>query len=93
MTGRTPSGQRSSRRQGRTPSGPAATAYDIEKGEHVPVSGDRLWGVEEVSDFLGVPVSTLYVWRHRRIGPQGRKIGRHLRYRPQDVRAWVEEQE
>ncbi|MGW5265684.1 helix-turn-helix transcriptional regulator [Microbispora sp. NPDC004025] len=54
---------------------------------------DRLWGVEEVSNFLGVPVATLYVWRHRRTGPKSRKIGRHLRYLPADVHAWVMEQE
>ncbi|WP_432862332.1 helix-turn-helix transcriptional regulator [Microbispora rosea] len=54
---------------------------------------DRLWGVEEVSNFLGVPVATLYVWRHRRTGPKSRKIGRHLRYLPADVQAWVMEQE
>jgi predicted DNA-binding transcriptional regulator AlpA len=55
-------------------------------------TGD-LWGVERVAKFLGVPVATLYVWRHRRVGPKGRKIGRHLRYRPEDVHAWVLEQE
>ncbi len=52
-----------------------------------------LWSAEDVSEFLGVPVATLYVWRHRRIGPKGRKIGRHLRYRAADVHAWVLEQE
>jgi excisionase family DNA binding protein len=50
---------------------------------------DRLWTVEDVSTFLGVPVSTLYQWRHRRIGPRAAKVGRHLRYDPADVRSWL----
>ncbi|MGW4678365.1 helix-turn-helix transcriptional regulator [Micromonospora taraxaci] len=53
---------------------------------------DRLWTVEDVSAFLGVPVGTLYQWRHRRFGPRAAKVGRHLRYDPQDVRSWVAEQ-
>jgi hypothetical protein len=35
---------------------------------------DRLWTVEEVSVYLGPPVS---------------KVGRHLRYDPAAVKAWV----
>ncbi|RQX12085.1 excisionase [Micromonospora ureilytica] len=53
---------------------------------------DRLWTVEDVSAFLGVPVGTLYQWRHRRFGPPAAKVGRHLRYDPQGVRSWVAEQ-
>jgi len=53
---------------------------------------DRLWTVEDVCAFLGVPVGTLYQWRHRRFGPPAAKVGRHLRYDPQDVRSWVAEQ-
>ncbi|WP_405146363.1 helix-turn-helix domain-containing protein [Sphaerisporangium sp. NBC_01403] len=53
---------------------------------------DRLWTVNEVAAYLGVPVGTLYQWRCRRIGPPGRRIGKHLRYLPEDVRAWVREQ-
>ncbi|WP_416901625.1 helix-turn-helix transcriptional regulator [Micromonospora echinospora] len=53
---------------------------------------DRLWTVNDVSAFLGIPVGTLYQWRHRRIGPRASRVGRHLRYDPTDVRAWVERQ-
>jgi len=51
---------------------------------------DRLWSVQDVSAFLGVPVSTLYAWRSEGRGPQGRRVGKYVRYRPQDVRAWVD---
>lgn len=53
---------------------------------------DRLWTVEDVSAFLGVPVETLYRWRKLRYGPPAARIGRHLRYDPADVRSWVREQ-
>lgn len=46
----------------------------------------------EVSEFLGVPVATLYQWRHRGIGPKVHKLGRHLRYRWAEVEAWVDRQ-
>lgn len=51
----------------------------------------RLWSVEEVSDYLGIPVKTLYQWKWRGEGPPVRKIGRHLRYDPAKVRAWVDQ--
>ncbi|GGT00140.1 hypothetical protein GCM10010156_67830 [Planobispora rosea] len=53
---------------------------------------DDLWDVARVAKFLGVPPATLYQWRYLGTGPTGHKIGRHLRYFPEDVRAWVREQ-
>lgn len=56
------------------------------------VSGiaDRLWTAKEVSEYLGVSVATVYGWRSSGVdGPPGRRIGKTLRYRPQDVRDWV----
>jgi excisionase family DNA binding protein len=44
---------------------------------------------EDVSAYLGVPVKTLYQWRHRRIGPNALKVGRHLRYRWPEVDEWL----
>jgi len=54
---------------------------------------DRTWSPEDVSRFLGVPVPTLYQWRHKGLGPKSRRVGRHLRYEPNDVRAWLRKQE
>jgi excisionase family DNA binding protein len=51
---------------------------------------DRLWSVKDVSRYLGIPVYTLYQWRNEGRGPASRRLGRHIRYRPQDVRDWVE---
>ncbi|WP_328915216.1 MULTISPECIES: helix-turn-helix transcriptional regulator [unclassified Streptomyces] len=46
----------------------------------------------ELSAYLGVPVATLYQWRHRGLGPKAHKVGRHLRYRWVEVEAWVDQQ-
>jgi excisionase family DNA binding protein len=53
---------------------------------------DRLLTMQEVAEFLGVPVATIYQWRHHGRGPRGIKVGRHIRYRRADVDAWVEQQ-
>lgn len=49
---------------------------------------DVLWSVSDVARYLGVPVGTLYQWRHRGEGPRSRRVGRHLRYDPTEVRRW-----
>jgi len=54
---------------------------------------ERLWGVPEASEYLGVPEATLYQWRYRRCGPPGRRVGRYIRYGPQEVRAWFAAQD
>ena len=53
---------------------------------------ERLWTVQDVSEFLGVPVATLYQWRCQRTGPEAYRLGRHLRYDPAVVRQWLAEQ-
>lgn len=50
---------------------------------------DRLMTVEEVADYLNVPVSTIYQWRHKGTGPRAFRVGRFLRYDPSDIRAWL----
>jgi excisionase family DNA binding protein len=52
------------------------------------VSEERLWSVQDAAAYLGVPVGTLYQWRSAGKGPKCGRAGRHLRYRPEDVRAW-----
>jgi hypothetical protein len=55
------------------------------------VKFEPLWTIEDVSAFLAIPVHTLYQWRTRRTGPPARRVGKHLRYRPEDVRTWFDE--
>ncbi len=61
-----------------------ATVGITQPQEHLvrPFQGsERLMTLLEVSQLLGVPIATLYGWRHRGEGPAGYRIGRHVRYR------------
>jgi excisionase family DNA binding protein len=53
---------------------------------------DRLMTITDLSEMLGVPVDTLYGWRHRGEGSAGYRIGRHVRYRRAAVEAWLDTQ-
>ncbi len=50
---------------------------------------EPLWDIRQTAAVLGVPVSTLHYWRARSEGPPAFKIGRHLRYAPEEVRQWI----
>ena len=52
--------------------------------------GDRLLSGQEVADYLGVPLKTLYQWRTKGTAPRAVKVGRHLRFRSEDVAAWCD---
>ncbi|MBA3291764.1 MAG: helix-turn-helix domain-containing protein [Actinobacteria bacterium] len=52
-----------------------------------------LLSTSELATFLGVPVATIYAWRQKGYGPKGIRIGRHVRYRKEDVDTWLRRQE
>jgi excisionase family DNA binding protein len=56
------------------------------------VATEPLMTVEQVADYLSVPVKTVYRWRLTGVGPRGARVGRYVRYRKGDVEAWVERQ-
>ncbi|MFE4752313.1 helix-turn-helix domain-containing protein [Streptomyces mirabilis] len=46
---------------------------------------------DDLVELFDLPsVETVYQWRRKRVGPRGFRVGRHLRYDPDDVRTWVE---
>lgn len=53
---------------------------------------DRLLTVQELADYLGVPVATIYAWRYRHEGPPGFRVGRHVRFRQSDIEEWLNNQ-
>lgn len=53
---------------------------------------EQLIGIEELSEYLGVPVKTIYDWRLAGNGPCAIRVGRHLKYAVSDVRDWVASQ-
>jgi excisionase family DNA binding protein len=52
---------------------------------------DQLLTVEDLANYLDVPVATIYSWRYRHQGPPGFRVGRHLRFRWSDVERWIED--
>lgn len=54
-----------------------------------PNTQQRLLNEHEVADSCSISVLTLRKWRSQRRGPQYLKIGALVRYRPEDVDAWI----
>ena len=58
---------------------------------HTSLSGlDPLLSIDELAEYLGVPIRTIYDWRQRGHGPRGIRIGRHLKYAVSDVTGWID---
>ncbi|MFJ3620006.1 helix-turn-helix transcriptional regulator [Streptomyces iakyrus] len=52
---------------------------------------DRYLTPDDIAEIFEVPLETVYQWRKKRTGPPGFRIGKHLRYDPADVRAYVDQ--
>lgn len=50
---------------------------------------EELWSLADVAAFLRVPEATIYRWRYTGTGPPSHKVGKHLRFFPTEVEAWV----
>ncbi|WP_447924963.1 helix-turn-helix domain-containing protein [Georgenia muralis] len=53
---------------------------------------DPLLGVQDLAEYLGVPVRTIYDWRQTGHGPRGFRVGRHLKFAVSDIVTWVDAQ-
>lgn len=51
---------------------------------------DQLWTIDELAEYLRVPVRTLYHWNYRQTGPPAYRLGRELRFDPRDVWEWMQ---
>jgi excisionase family DNA binding protein len=49
----------------------------------------RLITPQELARALQVPVGTIYRWNYRGTGPRSLHVGRHVRYREEDVEEWL----
>jgi predicted DNA-binding transcriptional regulator AlpA len=54
-----------------------------------PKTQQRLLNEHEVGESCSISVLTLRKWRSQKRGPQFVKIGVLVRYRPEDVDAWI----
>ena len=53
---------------------------------------DPLLSIEDLAEYLGVPITTIYDWRVDGKGPCGVRVGRHVKFAVSDVRAWIDGQ-
>lgn len=51
-----------------------------------------LIGIDEVAEMVGVSTSTVRYWRQMGTGPASARIGRQVKYRKDDVEAWINAQ-
>ncbi|GAA0946681.1 hypothetical protein GCM10009554_42830 [Kribbella koreensis] len=49
-----------------------------------------IWDADQVAAYLKVPKATLYGWRTKKSGPPARRVGRHLRYKADEVIEWFD---
>jgi excisionase family DNA binding protein len=55
------------------------------------ISPPQLLTIDDLAEYLRVSRATVRTWRARGGGPLGIKVGRHVRYRPEDVERWLDE--
>jgi predicted DNA-binding transcriptional regulator AlpA len=55
-----------------------------------PSRFEPLWSISTTAGYLGVATKTLYAWRCHKVGPRSYRVGGLVRYRPEEVRAWLE---
>jgi excisionase family DNA binding protein len=53
---------------------------------------DQLMNIETVAEYLDIPRATIYNWGSRGLGPQRYRVGRHVRFRREEVEAWLQAQ-
>ncbi|KYJ98888.1 helix-turn-helix domain-containing protein [Microbacterium sp. CH1] len=46
--------------------------------------------IKELATWAQIPVSTLYQWNFKEIGPRPMKFGKHLRYSRTEIREWMD---
>jgi Predicted transcriptional regulator len=62
-----------------------------EPPQHLHGEDDRLLTIEEVAEFLRMPVATLRYKRYDGTGPRSFRYGRRVMYWLSDVLAWLAE--
>lgn len=53
---------------------------------------EQLLNLDELAEYLGVKKGAIYKWRVEGKGPRAIKVGKHLRFRRSDIKAWLDDQ-
>jgi excisionase family DNA binding protein len=70
-----------------------ATGEQVQGSESAASASREFLSTQALAARLNVPIGTLYSWRYKGTGPKAYRIGKHLRYRWEDVMAWLETQD
>jgi excisionase family DNA binding protein len=54
------------------------------------MDSDALMSTEALARYVDVPAATVAKWRATGTGPRGIRVGKHVRYRREDIDAWLE---
>jgi len=60
-----------------------------ELGDLADGESQDVLSIQEVVKLLKVPVSAIYAWNRRGVGPPHYKVGRKLRYPKSNARKWL----
>ncbi|WP_374726787.1 helix-turn-helix domain-containing protein [Nocardia kruczakiae] len=52
---------------------------------------ENCWDIGDVANFFKVTPDTVREWRRHGYGPPARRVGRHLRWVPEEVVSWFHE--
>lgn len=50
---------------------------------------EPLLNINELADYLGVPISTIYDWRTNGKGPRAYRFGKRIMFGVNDIRTWM----
>ena len=76
-------------RQRRVPANRQTATPVDELGDVADGDSQDVLSIQEVAKLLKVPVSAIYAWNRRGVGPPFYKVGRKLRYRKSNARKWL----
>ena len=69
---------------------PSRSSPRMQEGINKRAVRQPLMSVRELAELLQVSVKTVYDWRYRGLGPAAIKVGRHVRYEPDEIERWLE---
>ena len=67
---------------------PSRSSSKVESGNK-RATRQPLMSVKELAELLQVSVKTIYDWRYRGLGPTAIRVGRHVRYEPDEIERWL----
>jgi len=68
---------------------PSRPSPRMQEGINKRAVRQPLMSVRELAELLQVSVKTVYDWRYRGLGPAAIKVGRHVRYEPDEIERWI----